>query len=90
MKKLTAVLAGALLVTASSAAFAAMPVDREQAQGMQSIGNVSVSNVTGSMDDATRQLSQKAADMGASHYRVIGVDNPGDSSNWTGTAEIYR
>ncbi|MFH8132932.1 YdgH/BhsA/McbA-like domain containing protein [Pantoea osteomyelitidis] len=90
MKKLTAVLAGALLVTASSAAFAAMPVDHEQAQGMQSIGNVSVSNVTGSMDDATRQLSQKAADMGASHYRVIGVENPGDSSKWTGTAEIYR
>jgi uncharacterized protein (UPF0333 family) len=90
MKKLTAVLAGALLLTASSAAFAAISVDREQAQGMQSIGNVSVSNVTGSMDDATRQLSQKAEEMGATHYRVIGVDNPGDSSNWTGTAEIYR
>ncbi|MDU6388376.1 MAG: DUF1471 domain-containing protein, partial [Pantoea sp.] len=25
-----------------------------------------------------------------SHYRVIGVENPGDSSLWRGTAEIYR
>ncbi|MHA6312186.1 MULTISPECIES: YdgH/BhsA/McbA-like domain containing protein [Pantoea] len=90
MKKLNAVLAGALLATASFSTFAAQPVDREQAQSMQSIGSVSVSNVRGSLDDASRQLSQKAEEMGASHYRVIGVDNPGDSSLWTGTAEIYR
>ncbi|WP_409074724.1 YdgH/BhsA/McbA-like domain containing protein [Pantoea sp. C3] len=90
MKKLTAVLAGALLASASFTALAAAPVDREQAQGMQSLGSVSVSSVRGSMDDATEQLSQKAEEMGASHYRVIGVDNPGDSSLWTGTAEIYR
>lgn len=90
MKRLTAILAGALLVTASSSVFAATPVDREQAQGLQSIGNVSISNVNGSMDDATRELSQKAEEMGASHYRIIGVENPGDSSQWTGTAEIYR
>ncbi|WP_039659573.1 MULTISPECIES: DUF1471 domain-containing protein [Pantoea] len=90
MKKLSAVLAGALLATASFATFAAAPVDRSQALGMQSIGSVSVSGVRGSLDDANRQLSQKAEKMGASHYRVIGVDNPGDSSLWSGTAEIYR
>lgn len=91
MKKLNAVLAGALLATASFATFAAAPVDQSQAQSMQSIGSVSVSGVRGSLlDDANRQLSQKAEEMGASHYRVIGVDNPGDSSLWSGTAEIYR
>lgn len=90
MKKLSAVLAGALLATASFATLAAMPVDREQAQGMRSIGSVSVSNVRGSLDDATRELSQKAEEKGASHYRIIGVENPGDSSQWSGTAEIYR
>ncbi|MSE16843.1 DUF1471 domain-containing protein, partial [Pantoea agglomerans] len=60
MKKLNAVLAGALLATASFATFAAAPVDQSQAQSMQSIGSVSVSGVRGSLDDANRQLSQKA------------------------------
>ncbi|MBU5375991.1 MAG: YdgH/BhsA/McbA-like domain containing protein [Pantoea sp.] len=90
MKKGILILAGALLATASFTALAATPVDQDQAQGLQSIGSVSVSNARGSLDDATRQLSQKAEEMGASHYRVIGVENPGDSSLWRGTAEIYR
>jgi len=90
MKKGIVILAGALLATASFSTLAATPVDQDQAQGLQSIGSVSVSNARGSLDDATRQLSQKAEEMGASHYRVIGVENPGDSSLWRGTAEIYR
>ncbi|CAK6490448.1 Multiple stress resistance protein BhsA [Pantoea sp. Nvir] len=90
MKKGILILAGALLATASFSTLAATPVDQEQAQGLQSLGSVSVSNARGSLDDATRQLSQKAEEMGASHYRVIGVENPGDSSLWRGTAEIYR
>ena len=90
MKKGILILAGALLATASFTALAATPVDQDQAQGLQSIGSVSVSNARGSLDDATRQLSQKAEEMGASHYRVIGVENPGDSSLWRGAAEIYR
>lgn len=92
MKKGIVILAGALLATASFSTLAATPVDQQQAQAqaLQSIGSVSVSNARGSLDDATRQLSQKAEEMGASHYRVIGVENPGDSSLWRGTAEIYR
>ncbi|OQP34663.1 YdgH/BhsA/McbA family protein [Pantoea latae] len=90
MKKLTVILAGALLASASFSSLAATPVDQQQAQNLQSIGSVSVSNARGSLDDATRQLSQKAEEMGARHYRVIGVENPGDSSLWRGTAEIYR
>lgn len=90
MKKLTVILAGALFATASFSTLAASPVNHEQAEGLQSMGSVSVSNARGSLDDATRQLSQKAEEMGASHYRIIGVENPGDSSLWSGTAEIYR
>lgn len=90
MKKLTVILAGGLLAAASFSALAALPVSEEQAQNMQSLGSVSVSGARGSLDDATRQLSQKARETGASHYRVIGLDNPGDSSLWSGTAEIYR
>ncbi|MCG7388893.1 DUF1471 domain-containing protein [Pantoea sp. ACRSB] len=90
MKKPVLFLAGALLATASFSTLAATPVSQDEAQGLQSIGSVSVTNARGSLDNATRQLSQKAEEMGASHYRVIGVENPGDSSLWRGTAEIYR
>jgi apolipoprotein N-acyltransferase len=90
MKTPIAILTAALLATASFTAFAAQPLSAEQAENLQSSGTVSISGVRGSIDDATRQLSQKAEDMGASHYRVIGVQNPGDSSLWSGTAEIYR
>ncbi|CRH39312.1 hypothetical protein BN1184_BF_00280 [Pantoea ananatis] len=65
-------------------------VDQREAQDLQKIGSVSVSSVNGSLDDVTRQLSQQAKAEGASHFRVIGVNTPGDSSLWTGTAEIYR
>ncbi|ADU70167.1 YdgH/BhsA/McbA-like domain containing protein [Pantoea sp. At-9b] len=90
MKTRYAVLAGALLAVASFSSLAATAVNADQTQNMQSMGSVSVSGVSGSLDDATRQLSLKAQEQGASHYRVIGVQNPGDSSMWSGTAEIYR
>lgn len=90
MKTPLAILTAALLATASFTAFAAQPLSAGQAQNLQSAGTVSISGVAGSFDDATRQLSQKAEESGASHYRVIGVQTPGDSSLWSGTAEIYR
>lgn len=88
--EMPAIFAVALFAATSFTAMAATPIDHEQAQGLQSMGSVSVSAVSGSLDDATRQLSQKAEEMGATHYRIVGVDNPGDSSLWSGTAEIYR
>ncbi|MBP2167816.1 hypothetical protein J2125_001008 [Erwinia toletana] len=88
--KLPAIIAVALFATTSFTAMAATEVDRQQSQGLQSMGSVSISGVNGTLDDATRTLSQKAKEMGATHYRVVGVDNPGDSSLWSGTAEIYR
>jgi hypothetical protein len=51
---------------------------------------VSVSGISGSPDDAIHALKQKATADGATHYRIIGLDNPGDSSDWRGTAEVYR
>ena len=47
MKKGILILAGALLATASFSTLAATPVDQEQAQGLQSLGSVSVSNARG-------------------------------------------
>ncbi|QKJ88167.1 DUF1471 domain-containing protein [Paramixta manurensis] len=88
--KLPAVAAVALFALSSFTAMAATEVDAQQAQNLNPIGDVSVSGVRGSIDDATRHLARKADEMGATHYRVIGVENPGDSSLWSGSAEIYR
>ncbi|MCX0501278.1 YdgH/BhsA/McbA-like domain containing protein [Erwinia billingiae] len=88
--KLPAVIAATILAATSFSALAATQVDAQQSQNLQSMGTVSVSAVSGSLDDATHQLSQKASEMGATHYRVIRADTPGDSSLWSGNAEIYR
>ncbi|TQI79154.1 uncharacterized protein DUF1471 [Serratia fonticola] len=90
--KLLPYIAAALIATASFSTLAAgaKMVDSTQASTMQSMGVVSVSGVAGSPDDAIHMLKQKATEDGASHYRIIGLDNPGDSSDWRGTAEIYR
>lgn len=88
--KLPTLIAATLFAATSFSALAATQVDEAQSQNMQAIGSVSVSGVSGSLDDATRQLSQKAQEMGASHYRVVRTETPGDSSLWSGNAEIYR
>lgn len=94
MKLLSSI--AAIAIAAASFATSAGPlssitqVNREQAAKLQRIGVVSVSNVSGSPQDAIHALEEKAVADGASHYRIIGLDTPGDSSNWRGNAEIYR
>ena len=89
-KTLPALFAATLLAATSFSALAATQVNGSQASSLQSIGSVQVSGVRGTLDDATHQLAKKADALGASHYRVVSADTPGDSSMWSGTAEIYR
>ncbi|MDW5500456.1 DUF1471 domain-containing protein [Pseudomonas lundensis] len=93
--KLLPGIAAILLAAASFSSFAAplssvKQVSTEQASGMQSLGVVSVSGISGSPGDAVHALKEKAQADGAGHLRIIGLDTPGDSSNWRGNAEIYR
>ncbi|WP_174849425.1 YdgH/BhsA/McbA-like domain containing protein [Yersinia artesiana] len=88
--KLLPVIAAALIATASFATMAAQEVSSEQATKLQSIGVISLSNVSGSPMDVESALKAKADADGASHYRIIGISNPGDSSNYSASAEIYR
>ncbi len=46
--------------------------------------------VIGMHEDAGQPWGEILALMIVSHYRIIGLDTPGDSSNWRGNAEIYR
>ncbi|HFI1943994.1 TPA: DUF1471 domain-containing protein [Yersinia enterocolitica] len=88
--KLLPVIAAALIATASFATMASQEVSSEQATKLQSIGVISLSNVSGSPTDVESALKAKADADGASHYRIIGISNPGDSSNYSASAEIYR
>ncbi|HGP0856278.1 TPA: DUF1471 domain-containing protein [Yersinia enterocolitica] len=88
--KLLPVIAAALIATASFATMAEQEVSSEQATKLQSIGVISLSNVSGSPTDVESALKAKADADGASHYRIIGISNPGDSSNYSASAEIYR
>ncbi|CQI97152.1 YdgH/BhsA/McbA family protein [Yersinia rohdei] len=88
--KLFPVIAAALIATASFATQAAQEVSSEQAAKLQSMGVISLSNVSGSPTDVESALNAKASADGASHYRIIGMSTPGDSSNYSASAEIYR
>lgn len=88
--KLYHYIAAAVMATASFSSLAATQVGHDRAANLQSIGVVSVSGIAGSPDDAVSALKSKATEQGASYYRIIGLDNPGDSSSWRGNAVIYR
>lgn len=88
--KLLPVIAAAFIATTSFATMAAQEVNSEQATKLQSLGVISLSNISGSPMDVESALNAKATADGASHYRVIGMSNPGDSSNFSASAEIYR
>ncbi|QCR36951.1 YdgH/BhsA/McbA-like domain containing protein [Nissabacter sp. SGAir0207] len=90
--KLLPIITAALLTTASFATLAASEISASEANrsNLQSMGTIQVSNITGSPDDALSALQQKAMEEGASHYRVIGIDTPSDSSQQRANAEIYR
>ncbi|CNE63482.1 DUF1471 domain-containing protein [Yersinia nurmii] len=88
--KLLTVITAAIIATASFSSLAAQEVNREQASQLQAMGVVSVSGISGSPSDVEAALNAKAVADGASHYRVIGISSPGDSSNYTASAEIYR
>lgn len=88
--KLLPVIAAAFIATTSFATIAAQEVSAEQANKLQSIGIISLSNISGSPSDTEFALGTKATAEGANHYRIIGISNPGDSSNYIASAEIYR
>ena len=62
-------------------------VNAEQAQNLQYMGTVSVSQVGSAPMDMRQELAAKAEKEGASSYRIIEA-RTGD--NWHATAELYK
>ncbi|HCN98585.1 MAG TPA: hypothetical protein DIT59_18305 [Leclercia sp.] len=69
----------------ASSTFAAQEVN--QPQGLQKIGTVSDSSGTKSLADLEAKLQAKAAEAGASAFRITSA---GGNNTLSGTADIYR
>ncbi|WP_435947015.1 peroxide/acid stress response protein YhcN [Dryocola sp. BD586] len=85
--KLTIAAVSLLSVLSFGASAAAHQISDEQAQGMQPMGSISVSQVGSAPMDMRHELSQKATEKGASAYRVTEARS-GDT--WHATAELYK
>lgn len=90
--KTTSLLTGAVFMLLSGAALAvdATEVNAAQATNMQEIGTTQISGVAGSYDDAVDALQAKANAANAGHYRIVGLNNPSQSSLWSGSAILYK
>lgn len=78
---------GLASVLSFGASAAVHQVNADQAQNLQSMGTVSVSQIGSDPMDMRSQLAAKAEKEGASSYRIIEA-RIGDSSH--ATAELYK
>ena len=78
---------GLASVLSFGASAAVQQVNAQQAQNLQPMGSVSVTQLSGSPMDVRQQLAAKAEKEGASSYRIIEA-RTGDS--WHATAELYK
>lgn len=77
----------AVAFSATAFAYAApTEISRSQAQDLEQIGVVSY-NGSSNISDVTEQLSRKAAEAGATHFRITSA---GGDNRINGTAAIYR
>ncbi|MGR7483937.1 YdgH/BhsA/McbA-like domain containing protein, partial [Klebsiella aerogenes] len=77
-----------IALSATTLSYAASPqmVSRSEAASLQKIGVVSSGGFT-SLDDLDASLAMKAADAGASHYRIVSASG---NNKLSGTAVLYR
>ena len=78
---------GLASVLSFGASAAVHQVNAEQAQNLQSMGTISVSQVGSAPMDMRHELAAKAEKEGASSYRIIEA-RTGD--HWHATAELYK
>ncbi|AHB72152.1 peroxide/acid stress response protein YhcN [Cronobacter turicensis] len=78
---------GLASVLSFGASAAVQQVNAQQAQNLQPMGSVSVTQLTGSPMDVRQQLAAKAEKEGASSYRITELTQ-GD--HWHATAELYK
>ncbi|CAM3532338.1 hypothetical protein BS639_05105 [Rouxiella silvae] len=90
--KILPIFAAALITTASFSALAASEISAAQVQtnNYQSLGVVDVRQDNTADMSLKAAVNEKASQEGATHYRIIGVSTPGDSSLSRASVELYR
>jgi len=78
---------GLASVLSFGASAAVHQVTAEQAQGLQSLGSVGVTEVAGSPMDVRQALAATAEKPGASRYRIPELMT---GAHWHATAELYK
>ncbi|MGR7122783.1 YdgH/BhsA/McbA-like domain containing protein [Klebsiella aerogenes] len=88
MKNIIKTTAAIIALSATTLSYAASPqmVSRSEAASLQKIGVVSSGGFT-SLDDLDASLAMKAADAGASHYRIVSASG---NNKLSGMAVLYR
>ncbi|MCS2169469.1 DUF1471 domain-containing protein [Scandinavium sp. TWS1a] len=71
--------------TAQSAEFASA----DCVTGLNEIGQISVNNISGSLQDVERVIALKADEQGASWYRIIQMYEEQNPDNWRVQAILY-
>ena len=84
MKKVHAQVFATLMVIFSTASWAASEVTTDA--GLTAMGSVSVAGVD-TLHDVQHQLAKKAAQQGASSYKIISA---GGDDKYFGVAELYK
>ncbi|MGK9173094.1 peroxide/acid stress response protein YhcN [Yokenella regensburgei] len=87
MKRNTIIATLGLASLLSFGASAATQISADQAQNLQPMGSVSISQTASSPMSIREQLSAKADRAGASSYRVTELQ---EGDTWHATAELYK
>ena len=78
------------ILSYSTSFAASLPALIDNVSAYQRIGVVSVSNITGSTEDAIRLLQEEAQKKGGKYIHITALGTPADSSKWMGVATVYR
>ncbi|WP_159566932.1 DUF1471 domain-containing protein [Budvicia diplopodorum] len=91
--KISALLAGIIVVLTINTAYAITEIQNaQQAEKMQlqSMGVIGASVAVDTLDEAVAAIRDKAEKQNASYFRVIGVQSYDTSPYWRVSAEIYK
>lgn len=84
---LTSLLISVGLITTSAESAENACADR--VTGLNEIGQISVNNIFGSMQEVERVIAWKADEQGASYYRIVHMQENTHPDNWRVQAIIY-
>ncbi|EAT1637563.1 peroxide/acid stress response protein YhcN [Salmonella enterica subsp. enterica] len=85
--KTTVATLSVLSVLSFGANAAVHQVNAEQAQNLQPMGTISVSQIGSTPMDMRQEIVAKAEKAGANSYRIIELK---EGDNWHATAELYK